>query len=156
MNPPKNKYFDQMIKMANEANLGLCFDFTGYEQLVDQLKNFKLADTESAWEISQQCNAWCEYIADLKALVQQKLADAETDKKLIIAEASAKADDKKVANGDRLANKDSNVVQIRKYRNFLEALLQLLEDKHQFLIQSHYFARMTCDWSVKCLTNTNK
>lgn len=156
MNPPKNKYFNYMIKTGTELLPDVSLDFTGYDELIESLKQFNYSDTASAWEISQQCNAWCEYIADLKAIIHQKLADAETDKKVVISIASSKADDKKVANGDRLANKEPEVVKIRKYRNFLEALLQLLEDKHQFLIQSHYFTRMTCDWSTKCTNNTNK
>lgn len=156
MNPPKNQYFNYMIETANSLDLGFSLDFTGYEALIESLKSFKYEDTKRAWEISQECNAWCEYIADLKAIIQQKLADAETDKKEIIADASSRADDKKVANGDRLANKDPEVVKIRKYRNFLEALLQLLEDKHQFLVQSHYFTRMTCEWSTRCSTNGSK
>ena len=157
MNPPKNKYFNYVIDTAAQLLPDIPLDFTGYDELIDELKTFEFSDTNRAWEISQKCNAWCEYISDIKAVIHQKLADAETDKKVIISLASSKADDKKVANGDRLANKDPDVVKIRKYRNFLEALLQLLEDKHQFLIQSHYFTKMTCDWSLKCTSNnTNK
>lgn len=158
MNPPKNIYFEQLLKNVEKPckERGIILDFTGYDDLVERLKNFTIDNLNEAWEISKECNAWCEYFGDIKAIIQQELANIEADKKSIISASSVKADSAKVANGERLANSDPEVVAIRKKRNSFEALLGLLEDKLQFLIQSHYFARSTCDWSQKCLTEKNK
>lgn len=149
MIPPKNKYFEQLLKAAEKtcAEQGIILDFTGYDDLIEKLKNFKIDDTKMAWQIAQECNAWCEYIGDIKAVIKRELADAETDKKSVISKASTAADSVKVANGERLANGNAEVVSIRKKRNMLEALYDMLEDKLNFLIQSHYFARLTCEWS---------
>ena len=149
MQPPVNKYFTSMIERSKDVcqKYGIYIDFQGYDDLIEKLKNLKFGDFEKAWELSKECNAWCEYIGDCKSSVNMALLNAETDKKSIVSAVSSKADKNKVANGERLANADKDVVNIRKERNQLEALLKLLEDKQQFLIQSHYFARLTCNWT---------
>lgn len=158
MNPPKNFYFNKLLKAAE----GVCkqhdivLNFDGYDDLIAKLQNFNFNNSSEAWEIAKECNAWCEYIGDIKAVIKQELANAETDKKAIISKVSTEKDPSKVANGERLANSCEDVVAIRKQRNTFEALYEMLDDKLQFLIQSHYFARATCEWSNKCSTQENR
>lgn len=64
-----------------------------------------------------------------------------------VATASANADSNKVANGDRLANKDDAVISIRKKRNCIESLCELLDSKIQFLERSHYLCKKTFEWN---------
>lgn len=148
-------YFDALILQVKdiyeEAELPL--DFTGYEETISQFTVLEHDNFEISYELAQELLAWNDYINNLKSLTKKLLLDAETDKISEIAQASIKADSNKVANGERLANKDSNVINARKKRNSLEAFYDLLEAKSLLLNQAFYFCKSTCEWGTKLNPN---
>ena len=150
-------YFDAIIleveDIYREANLPL--DFTGYLETINNFTELSFDDFETSYQLAEELFAWSDYVNNLKGLTKKLLLDAETEKITEIAKASVKADDTKVANGERLANKDENVILARKKRNTLEAFYDLLEAKSNLLNQAFYFCKSTCDWERKSQSNWN-
>lgn len=148
-------YFDAIILQVKdiyeEANLPL--NFEGYEETISSFTKLEHNNFELSYQLAEELFAWNDYFNNLKSLTKKLLLDAETDKISEIANASIKADAEKVANGERLANKDSNVINARKKRNALEAFYDLLESKSILLNQAFYFCKSTCDWEKR--TNPN-
>lgn len=142
-------YFDYLVSMVepyfNEFQIPL--DFTGYKELVDMYGNLTNENTELAWNLSKEINIWSEYISDLSNLTQKLFLDSETDKIEQFAIASYQADKVKVANGERLANKDLSVVNVRKRRNSFKAFSLALESKNRFLERAYHHCKSTCNWN---------
>ena len=126
-------------------------NFEGYEATIETYRNLKFDDFAQAWELAQELNAWSEYLASIRSNARKMLQDTETDKMSVLATASILADSAKVANGDRLANKDEAVVAIRRKRNAIEAFCEELDAKMNFLERAHYFCKTTCDWQQKAM-----
>lgn len=132
-----------------ENNITL--NFRGYNETIEAYKNLKEDDTKLAWELSRDLNAWSEYFADVANLIQKLYLDADTEKIEVLAIASFEADDKKVANGERLANKDERVVHIRKKRNTLQSFYDELQSKVKFLERAHYHCKATAESKSKMM-----
>lgn len=159
-NPPKfplkqnNQSITYFMLLVNTVSdifeaEGIHLNFEGYEDTVENYRNLKYNDFNRSWELAQELNAWSEYIASIRSNTRKMLQDAETDKMSTIATASVLADGAKVANGDRLANKDENVIAIRRKRNAIEAFCEELDAKIAFLERAHYFCKTTCEWQHK-------
>lgn len=144
-------YFDLLVEQVTPffKENGIELDFSGYRELERIFGSLKMEDAESSWELARRANAWSEYFSDLKNLTKKYLADTEAEKLKIFAIASTTADVEKVANGNRLADKDENVVAIRRIRNGLEAFYEALEAKVEYLERMHYFCKSTCEWGAK-------
>lgn len=143
--PPRNSYFEWLLNKNKEilAEYGVSVEIKDFNNTIEKLKKLNQDDARAAWELSQELNAWSDYLSDIRSICKKILADLEAEKMAAIATASYAADDKKVANGDRLANKDENVVQARKKRNNIEALCMLLEAKVSFTERAHYACKKT-------------
>lgn len=165
--PPRNlldngkeilSYFQLLLFDAAEPlkKYGLSVDITGYEEMINEFETLRLEDYLKAWDMSQELNAWSDYLSDIRSNCKRVLRDIETDKMSLKAEASELADKTKVANGDRLANKDKTVISIRKERNAVEALCDLLDAKIQFLERAHYMAKKTFEWNQNVSQESKK
>lgn len=148
--PPvlKNKdssYLNILLKNAEEIlkENGLIIDLTGYYETMLKLYSLEMSDVAGAWELSMELNAWSDYLGDIRSNCKKILSDLEAEKMSTIAAASLSADKGKVANGDRLANKDEKVVQIRKKRNTMQSLCDLLDSKVIYLERAHYMCKKT-------------
>ena len=142
-------YFEFLLNEASPILNDFHFqiDITGYSHTIDKLNKLTLDDYSTAWELSQELNSWSDYLSDILSNCRCILRNLETDKMAKVATASANADSNKVANGDRLANKDDSVISIRKKRNCIESLCELLDSKIQFLERSHYLCKKTFEWN---------
>lgn len=159
-NPPKFplkqnnqsiSYFTYLVNSVSSIfeEHGISLNFEGYEDTVEEYRKLNYDEFNKTWELAQQLNAWSEYMASIRSNARKLLQDAETDKLSTIATASVIADSAKVANGDRLANKDENVIGIRRRRNAIEAFCDELDAKISFLERAHYFCKSTCEWQHK-------
>ncbi|WCK57718.1 hypothetical protein PP175_27155 (plasmid) [Aneurinibacillus sp. Ricciae_BoGa-3] len=151
-------YFKALSLMAREYLKadGITLNFQGYTETIIDYANMQENDIHTAWRLTKELNAWSEYFASISNLIQKFYLDAETDKIEIQATASIKADAVKVANGERLSNKDSHVIQARKKRNCLKAFYDELESKIKFLERGYYHCKATCDWANKPIYNNNQ
>lgn len=151
MRPPKlpieNKenYFNKLIEEVKNY-FPFELNFSGFNETVEEYENLDSTDYKKSWELSRDLNVWGEYFSELKSVTEKLYLDAETDKKKIFAEASINKDVTKVANGDRLANKDDSVIKIRKKRNALKAFSLALESKIDFCYRIHHHCKATCNW----------
>jgi hypothetical protein len=148
-------YFEMLVRMANEylKKEGISMNFAGYTETLMEYANLEENELDKAWRLTKELNAWSEYFASIANLIQKVYLDAETKKIEIQATCSINADPNKVANGDRLANKDPKVIEARKKRNVLKALYDELEAKIKFLERAYYHCKSTCEWANK--TNPN-
>lgn len=151
----KQDYFDRLIEEIcpyfNTKHLNLKFD--GYKATVEDYSNLKSSDLEKCWELSRDFNMWGEYFSDLKSLVEKMFLDAETEKKKEYATASIVEDSKKVANGDRLANKNPVVIALRRDRNLLQAFITALTSKIDYCHKCHHHCKST--FSIEKQINTS-
>jgi len=144
-------YFQHLASLAKDYLQvdGVSLNFTGYNETIVDYANLEESDLPSAWKLTKELNAWSEYFSGLANLIQKMYLDSETDKIEVIAISSLEADSVKVANGERLANKDKRVVNARKKRNTLKSFHDELESKIKFLERAHYHCKSTCDWANK-------
>lgn len=144
-------YFEKLIKYSVEylRPYGIVPNFKGYTATILEYANLKEEETDKAWKLAKELNAWSEYFSSIANLIQKLYLDSDTDKLEIQAIASYEADANKVANGDRLSNKDKKVVEARKRRNTLKALYDELDAKVKFLERAYYHCKATCDWANK-------
>ena len=144
-------YFDKLVEYVSnylkEDDIYLSFD--GYTETILEYNNLKENDFSRAWELTKKINAWTEYFSSISNLIQKLYLDSETTKIETQAIASFSSDSIKVANGDRLANKDSSVVNARKKRNTLKSFYDELESKIKFMERAYYHCKATCDWATK-------
>lgn len=139
-------YFDKLIKAVHiyYPELTLCFD--GYTETIEEYKHFNQSDTEMAWKLAKELNAWSEYFSDLANLVQQLYLDAETDKLCKQSTQSINYSEKNVSAGDRSANIQPDVVEARKKRNALKSFYDELLAKVKFLERCYYHCKTTYEW----------
>lgn len=147
----KTNYFQILVRWASEylKKDGIQLNFQGYTETLIEYANLKEHETEKAWKLAQELNAWSEYFSSIANLIQKMYLDAETEKNEIKSIASVEADEKKVANGDRLSNKDPKVVSARKKRNTLKAFYEELESKVKFLERAHYHCKTTYESKMR-------
>lgn len=150
-------YFEKLVRLANEyvSQDGIQLNFAGYTDTLIEYANLTEKDKEKAWNLAKDLNAWAEYFSSIANLIQKLYLDSETDKISTQALASFEADEKKVANGDRLSNKDERVIQVRKKRNTLKAFHQELEAKVKFLERAHYHCKATYDLALRSTPTPN-
>lgn len=144
-NENNQSYFDTLLENAkpilDENNITV--DISGYKETMNSLAALKLSDYNAAWQLSLELNAWSDYLSDIRSNCKRILNNLEAEKMSIIATASLVADKVKVSNGDRLANKDEKVVEIRKKRNTMESLCELLDSKIAYMERAHYLCKKT-------------
>lgn len=138
-------YFDLLLQDAKDIleENHVRIDISGYNETIYSLYHLEMLQDERAWELSQELNAWSDYFSDINSNCKKILKNLEAEKMAIVAEASINADSTKVSNGDRLANKNSEVVSIRKKRNTMESLCDLLDAKIEYLERAHYMCKKT-------------
>lgn len=153
-NDKKISYFEFLAREVKPYldEMGINLSFKGYNATIQEYCNINNKDIDALWRLSNDLNVWSEYLSDISNLIQKLLLDSETEKIKTICIASYNADNKKVANGDRLANKDESVIKIRKKRNALKAFYSELESKIIFLDRAYHHCKATCDWYYKSLT----
>lgn len=142
---------DYLINICKEDLPGLDINLNGYDEILERLQNLDYKSPEESWKLSLEANAWLEYLTNLKNLLYMVLQDMETNKIATIAEVSIEHEPDKPTKGNRLANKDPLVVKIRKKRNHIETLYNLIVDKMDVLEKTHYFCKTTCEWNYRML-----
>lgn len=144
-------YFEKLARMAQEyvKQDGINLNFAGYTETLIEYANLKEYEIDKAWRLTKELNAWSEYFSSISNLIQKLYLDAETEKMEIQATSSILADAVKVANGERLSNKDPKVIEARKKRNTLKAFYDELESKIRFLERAYYHCKATCEWANK-------
>lgn len=145
VNGTDRSYFELLVLIANDylKEDGIKLNFQGYKETIVEYANLKEHETEKAWRLAKDLNTWSEYFSSVANLIQKTYLDAETDKQSAQSIASFDADPNKVANGDRLSNKDTRVISARKKRNALKSLYEELEAKVKFLERAHYHCKST-------------
>lgn len=123
----------------------MSLNFEGWQNTKLDYANMTDGNYTIAWKVMEEMNLWADYFSSCANVVQKLFLDSETDKIEIQAIASAEADTTKVANGDRLANKDKRVIDARKDRNGLKALFEDLQAKVKFCERCHYQAKSMYD-----------
>ena len=150
-NNHKYSYFEYLVKFVikkieiddTSGRLKPRLDFTGYNDLIENYKNLKLDEPDKAWELAKNFNMWIEYFSSLNSIFEDLYLDAETYKMKEIAVASYEADNKSVANGSRLANKNEQVIEARKIRNIYKSFYNELSKKIEFLEKAYYHCKST-------------
>lgn len=144
-------YFKKLALLATQYLQpdGINLNFAGYTETLIEYANLQEKELDKAWRLTKELNAWSEYFSSIANLIQKIYLDAETDKIEVQATSSIEADAVKVANGERLANKDQRVIDARKRRNTLKAFHDELESKIKFLERAYYHCKSTCEWANK-------
>lgn len=147
-------YFEKLVRMSLVylKQDGINLSFEGYTDTLIDYANMKEDELDKAWRLTKELNAWSEYFSSIANLIQKMYLDAETDKIEVQATSSIEADSVKVANGERLSNKDPRVIVARKRRNTLKAFHDELESKIRFLERGYYHCKATCEWANKTAT----
>ncbi|MDF2879472.1 MAG: hypothetical protein K0R54_29 [Clostridiaceae bacterium] len=148
-------YFEKLVRLSSEylREDGINLSFAGYTETLVDYANLEETDITKAWNLIKDLNAWSEYFSSISNLIQKVYLDSETDKIEVQAIASIEADSVKVANGERLSNKDSKVIRARKKRNTLKAFYDELEAKIRFLERAYYHCKSTCEWANRINNN---
>lgn len=151
----RQDYFDRLIEEIipyfNAKNIPLSFD--GYKETVKEYSELNSSNVDLCWRLSRDFCMWGEYYSNLKALTEKMFLDAETEKKKEYAVASIAEDINKVANGDRLANKNPKVVALRRDRNLLQSFITVLESKIDYCYKCHHHCKATCSWEKQTSTS---
>lgn len=144
-------YFEKLAQMTSEylQEENIALNFKGYKDTIAEYASLEEQDKEKAWRLAKEINAWSEYFAGISNLIQKLALDAETDKIEIQSMVSIESDGVKVANGDRLSNKDHRVVYARKKRNSLKSFYDAIESEIKFLERAYYHCKATYDWANK-------
>ncbi len=150
-------YFEKLMRYALDylKEDGIKLTFEGYTDTIKDYASLQEDEIDKAWRLAKELNAWTEYFSSISNLIQKLYLDSETSKKEVQATVSLNADSVKVANGDRLSNKDPNVVMARRKRNALKAVHDELEAKISFLERAYYHCKSTCDWANKSMNASN-
>ena len=152
----KNGNYFQMLCMLAKPYLdedGISLNFEGYSNTIEEYTNLSDFELEKAWGLAKDLNAWSEYLSDVANLIQKMYLDSETAKLAKQAESSILNDATKVANGDRLSNKDEVVIRSRKKRNALKSFYDELTGKIDFLNRAYYHCKSTYDLSKRMPVN---
>lgn len=140
------QHLTEIVRSDFEAE-GINLNFHGYKKTIFEYSSLIDSNTQRAWELARDLNMWSEYLSDIASITQKLLLDSETTKIEQIAVSSYEADNVKVANGDRLANKDIRVVNARRKRNAFKAFYSELEAKVNFLERAYYHCKNTFEWN---------
>lgn len=132
---------------------GIILNFRGYKETIDAYSELNENNGQQAWELARDLNVWSEYFSDIANLIQKLYLDADTEKTETIAIASFEADEKRVTHGERLANKDERVINIRKKRNTLQAFYDALLSKIKFLERAHYHCKATAESKIRFMNS---
>lgn len=154
MRPPElpinntEDYFDKLLHEVSSYfdDKNIALNFNGFKETVKEYSTLNPTDFNECWRLSRDFNMWGEYFSNLKALTEKLYLDIETEKKREFACASIKEDSNKVANGDRLANKNLDVVALRKNRNTLKAFITALDSNIEFAYKAHHHCKETCKY----------
>lgn len=140
-------YFEYLARLINPVvkRYDLQLNFKGWNDTKLNYSNLKDGNYTLAWKVMEEMNLWADYFSSCANTIQKLFLDSETSKIEIQAIASTEADGVKVANGDRLANKDKRVVNARKDRNGLKAMFEDLQAKVKFCERCHYQAKSMYD-----------
>lgn len=152
-------YFAFLARKVNPIvqKYDMNLNFAGWQDTKLDYANLKDADVKMAWKVMEEMNLWADYFSSCSNTIQKLFLDSETEKIEIQAIASNEADNVKVANGERLANKDKRVVTARMDRNGLKALHEDLQAKVKFCERCHYQAKSMYDvYTRSMLQDTNK
>lgn len=133
----------------------MTLNFAGWQDTKLDYANLKDGDVKLAWKVMEEMNLWADYFSSCTNTIQKLFLDSETEKIEIQAIASNEADNVKVANGERLANKDHRVVTARKDRNGLKALYEDLQAKVKFCERCHYQAKSMYDVYTRSMLQTS-
>ena len=140
-------YFEHLMiqigKILKEDNSTIQLNFKGFRELLSEYSELKIDSYEKAWELARDFNMWAEYFSGIANLIQKEYLDSETKKTELQSIASFDADSTKVANGDRLSNKDERVVKARNSRNAYKAFYDELMNMLSFLERGHYHCKST-------------
>lgn len=150
-------YFQVLARWAGDyvKKDGIQLNFKGYQETLLEYANLSEHELDKAWRLAKELNTWAEYFSSVANLIQKMYLDSEAEKNEVKSMASFAADDKKVANGDRLSNKDPKVVDARKKRNTLKSFHEELEAKVKFLERAHYHCKATYDAHAKTTQQGN-
>lgn len=153
----ETNYFEMLARWASEylKKDGIQLNFKGYKETLLEYANVNEDQLEQLWKLAKELNTWAEYFSSIANLIQKMYLDAETEKNEVKSSASVRADEKKVANGDRLSNKDEAVVSARKKRNTLKSFFEELEAKVKFLERAHYHCKATYDAKTKATPSSH-
>lgn len=140
-------YFELLARMVYPIvqRYDVPLNFEGWVSTKKDYANMKDGNYTVAWKVMEEMNLWADYFSSCANMVQKLFLDSETTKIEMQAIASVEADKTKVANGDRLANKDKRVIDARKDRNALKALYEDLQAKVKFCERCHYQAKSMYD-----------
>lgn len=144
-------YFDIVLEQTKPffVDTGITLDFSNYKETMREYSNLDSCDYEQLWKLGKELSVWGEYISNILAITEKFYLDAETEEKTAFAIASTKEDGIKVANGDRLANKSTEVIQARRNKNILKSFMSALENKKDFVYKAHHYCKSSCDWNKK-------
>ena len=162
--PPKKplkdtqSYFEYIITKVSPyfTQLGIELDFTGMDELIKEFEDVDFKNIGGSYDLAVKSASWIDYLISMKAIAYEELQNLETDKMAKLAMASFKADNNKVANGDRLANMDKEVIDVRRKRNEIETFYNLVCDKIDFLEKMHYLCKSSCEWNTRGRKDNNE
>lgn len=144
-------YFDRLIEdVAPIFKLyQVDLDFAGYDELKDLYEACDPTDAHTLWQLAKAFNTWEDYFIECLSVTQKLLLDAETTKKEVQATKSIELDPVKVANGDRLADRSSELVTMRKNRNAFQAVYDLLKNKQKSAQNGYYLCKKAYELQVQ-------
>ena len=128
---------------------GISLNLSGYTETCQRYFSLTPDETEKAWELARELNAWSQYIANYANLIQDLFLDAETEKISVVSQKSIDFSEKTVASGDRYANTQKEVIAARKKRNALKALYDAMVAETEFLERGYYSCKSTAEWPLK-------
>ena len=151
LNGVEMDYFDRLIEdVAPIFNLyQVDLDFAGYDELKELYEACDPTDAHTLWQLAKAFNTWEDYFIECLSVTQKLLLDAETTKKEVQATKSIELDPVKVANGDRLADRSSELVTMRKNRNAFQAVYDLLKNKQKSAQNGYYLCKKAYELQVQ-------
>ena len=120
-------------------------NFEGLDELFELYSQMDYEDVELCIKFSRSFNLWAMYISCLRSITKKFWLDETTYRIKQTAIASKNADEKSVANGDRCANKDENVVKARRSENSFESFYHSLKQMEEFIKRCHYEVKLFCE-----------
>lgn len=120
-------------------------NFEGLNELLELYNDIDFDDTALCVKFSRSFNLWAMYVSSIKGASKKFWLDSSSLRIAQTAIASKNADEKSVANGDRCANKDQNVINARCSENSFESFHNALGELEEFLIRCHYEVKLFCE-----------
>lgn len=141
----KDKTSNNFAKFSLDKEHAFILNLNGLDNLLDEYNNINFENVALCLDFSKAFNLWATYVGCMKSLTKKFWLDTKSMRISQTAVASKKADEKSVANGNRFANKDENVVNARYTENDFESFYGMLENLEEFLIRCHYEIKLFCD-----------